>query len=126
MTMKKQYLLAVLSVGLASAFFVLRSGVMTTSAQRAVSYAQDVQPIFDARCDRCHMGNHPSEGLDLGSYEAVMAGSQNGPVIVPGNADDSLLIEKVLDGEMPKRGPHLTDTQIQILTDWVNAGAPNN
>jgi hypothetical protein len=29
-------------------------------------------------------------------------------------------------GAMPKRGPKLTPAQIQIITDWINAGAPNN
>ncbi len=125
--MKKHYFPALIAVGIASAFFVLQSGMLHTSSTRQeVSYAQDIQPIFNMRCDNCHMGNHPSEGLDLGSYEGLMAGSQNGPVIAPGSAGDSLLIDLVTEGEMPKRGPHLTDTQIQQLIDWVNAGAPDN
>lgn len=72
------------------------------------------------------MGDHVSEGLDMNSYETLMAGSQNGPVITAGDANDSLLIQKVVEGEMPKRGPKLTPIQIQILTDWINAGAQNN
>jgi mono/diheme cytochrome c family protein len=125
--MKKQYFPALIAVGIASAFFVLQSGTLhASSARQEVSYAQDIQPIFNARCDNCHMGNYPSEGLDLSSYEGLMAGSQNGLVVVPGNADDSLLVEKVARGEMPKRGPHLTEAQVQLLTDWVDAGALNN
>jgi len=31
-----------------------------------------------------------------------------------------------MNGKMPKRGAKLSDSQIQILTDWVNEGAPNN
>ena len=72
------------------------------------------------------MGEHVSEGLDMNTYETLMAGSQNGPVIVPGDADDSLLIQKVTEGKMPKRGPKLTPAQIQIIIDWINAGALNN
>jgi len=124
--MKKRYILTVLGVCLASAYFVLQSGAMGNSGAGSVSYARDIQPIFNTRCDNCHMGNYPSEGLDLGSYESVMAGSQNGPVIIPGSANDSLLIQLVTEGEMPKRGPHLTEVQIRLLTEWVNAGAPNN
>lgn len=60
------------------------------------------------------------------TYEALMEGSFNGSVITPGNADDSFLVQQVLDGEMPKRGPKLTTEQIQIIIDWVNAGAINN
>jgi mono/diheme cytochrome c family protein len=124
--MKKQFLLALVAVCIATAYFTLQSGVMTTAASPSVSYASDVQPIFETRCDNCHMGEYPSEGLGLDAYETLMAGSQNGPVVIPGNADDSLLIEKVVEGEMPKRGPKLTPAQIQTLIDWINAGASNN
>ena len=62
----------------------------------------------------------------MNAYESLMAGSQNGPVIVPGDAGDSLLVEKITEGKMPKRGPKLTPAQIQTITDWINAGAPNN
>jgi hypothetical protein len=124
--MKKQFLLALVAVCIATAYFALQSGATNTAARPAVSYENDVQPIFEMRCDNCHMGEYPSEGLGLDSYETLMAGSQNGPVIIPGNAEDSLLIEKVVEGEMPKRGPKLTPAQIQTLIDWINAGALNN
>ena len=55
-----------------------------------------------------------------------MAGSDHGPVIIPGDAGDSLMVQKLVKGTMPKRGPKLTPVQIQIITDWINAGAPNN
>ena len=55
-----------------------------------------------------------------------MAGSENGPVVTPGNALKSLLVELVSNGKMPKRGDKLTAAEIQLLTDWVNAGANDN
>ena len=55
-----------------------------------------------------------------------MAGSFNGVVVIPGNAADSFLVQQLINGEMPKRGPKLTDEQIQIISDWINAGALNN
>ena len=60
------------------------------------------------------------------TYESLMAGSQNGPVIIAGNARESLLAQKILAGNMPKRGPKLTPEQVQIIIDWINAGAQNN
>lgn len=60
------------------------------------------------------------------TYETLMAGSFNGNVIIPGNAVDSFLIQKIIEGEMPKRGPKLSSEQIQIIVDWVNSGAINN
>ena len=64
--------------------------------------------------------------LDLKTHASLMAGSDNGPVVAPGDAANSLLVEMVATQKMPKRGPKLTPPQVQILTDWVNQGALNN
>jgi hypothetical protein len=66
------------------------------------------------------------EGLLLGSYDELMAGSENGPVVVPGDTANSLFVELISNQKMPKRGPKLTPPQVQLITDWVNSGAPNN
>jgi len=130
--MKKQIIISLLAVFFVSAYAILRSSSIEAAPNTdiphatEVSYAQDVRPILESRCRKCHMGKHVSEGLDMNTYETFLAGSQNGPVIVPGDANDSLLIQKVTAGKMPKRGPKLTPAQIQIITGWINAGALNN
>lgn len=91
-----------------------------------VSFANDVMPIIQSRCINCHGGDRIEEGLVFFTYEDIMAGSDNGPVIVPGDVANSLLVELVTNQKMPKRGPKLTPPQVQIITDWVAAGAPNN
>lgn len=96
------------------------------SASTAVSFANDVMPILQTSCNKCHGIEQVKEGLDMTSYETLMAGSFNGAVITAGNADDSYLVQQILDGEMPKRGPKLTAEQIQLIADWVNQGALNN
>ena len=88
-----------------------------------VSYQSDVQPIFDARCVACH-GN--AVGLSLNSYDDVLRGSMNGPVVVPSSPASSRLIHNVSIGFMPLGGPALTQGQVQTLSDWVAAGARNN
>ena len=90
------------------------------------SFANDVMPILKNSCTNCHGVDQVRGGLDIASYDNLMAGSFNGEVIIPGNAGKSLLIDMVTSGKMPKRGPKLTAGQIQIITDWINAGAPNN
>lgn len=91
-----------------------------------VSFANDIQPLLKNRCGNCHGGNKTEEGLNLLSYEAIIKGSDNGPVVNVGAADDSLLVEMVVTLEMPKRGPKLTPPQVQLLIDWVNQGALDN
>jgi len=91
-----------------------------------VSFSKDVMPIFQDNCVNCHGGEKTSKGLDLKTFASLMAGSQNGAVIVPGDSSNSKLIVSVQSGKMPKRGPALKAEQIQLMMDWVNAGAKNN
>lgn len=124
--MKKQFIIPIIAAFLVSAYVILQSGSTNAAPLTNVSYTTDVQPILQSRCGSCHMGEFTSEGLNMDTYENLMTGSQNGPVIIPGNASESLLVEKILKGKMPKRGPKLTPVQVQVIIDWINAGAPNN
>lgn len=91
-----------------------------------VSFADDVLPIIESRCVKCHGGDKIEEGLLMRTYDEIMAGSENGPIVVPGDTVNSSMVELVTAKEMPKKGPKLTPLQIQIITNWVAAGAPNN
>lgn len=97
-----------------------------------VSFANQVLPIFEAKCSECHgsVGDDGEpvleEGLDLRTYEAVMAGSTWGTVVEPGDLDGSLLYEMVANGDMPEEGPELTEEELKVVADWITAGAPNN
>jgi hypothetical protein len=96
------------------------------SATTTVSFQRDVQPIFDQICVKCHGGEEVKEGLNLKTYAEIMLGSNNGPVVVAGDPANSLLIDMIKQGKMPKRGPKLLPKQIQAIVDWVAAGAPDN
>jgi hypothetical protein len=126
--MKKQLVLLALAALLVSAFAVIRGGSTKAapSAKTNVSFTNDVQPLLESRCGTCHMGEFVNKDLHMDTYESLMEGSESGPVILPGDANHSLIIQKLVDGEMPERGPKLTPAQIQIIADWINVGAPNN
>jgi len=89
----------------------------------AVSYSNDVLPILQSRCVNCHGGDRLEEGLNLTTFANIMAGSDNGLVVTPGDSENSLLAELVVSQKMPKRGPKLTPPQVQIIIDWINQGA---
>jgi mono/diheme cytochrome c family protein len=91
-----------------------------------VSFAQDVLPIFERSCVKCHGGEKTEEGLVLKTYADVIAGSNNGTVIEPGDAEGSYLVQQVVRGKMPKEGPRLSPEEIQTISDWITAGAPDN
>lgn len=92
----------------------------------SVSFANQVVPIIDTYCVECHGGARTREGLNLTTYNGLIAGSDNGAVIVVGNANESLFIDLIEQGEMPSRGAAPSSTELQILIDWVNQGALNN
>jgi mono/diheme cytochrome c family protein len=104
------------------------SGAAPASAAPAgaVSFSKDVLPILQSRCVNCHGGQKTEKGLDMTSYDKLMAGSENGSVVTAGSPDNSNLIKMIQQGKMPKSGPKLLPAQVQMLVDWVTAGAKNN
>jgi mono/diheme cytochrome c family protein len=89
------------------------------------SFDATVLPIFKQSCVGCHgtLG-----GWDSTSFQAVMTTGEHAPVVIPGNVDESLLAQKLLGtsnigGIMPPSGK-LPDATIQIILDWIAAGAP--
>ena len=92
----------------------------------AVSFTKDVMPILNDRCVNCHGGQKTSKGLNLTTYGKLMAGSDNGPVITVGNPDNSKMFQLIMQGKMPKKGGKLSQAQVDILRDWIKAGAIDN
>ncbi len=91
-----------------------------------MSYSLDIQPIFDRACISCHGGQ---AGLYLESFDYLMAGSANGPVVVPGNSKASELVKRIQglsQPAMPLGEVRLSSTEIGAIILWIDAGSPNN
>jgi mono/diheme cytochrome c family protein len=89
------------------------------------TYNTDILPIFQKSCTMCH-GN--LGGWDGTNYQAAMTTGDHGPVIIPGDVENSLLVQKLLGtategGIMPPSGK-LSDATIETILDWIKAGAP--
>jgi hypothetical protein len=80
-----------------------------------------IGPIFAARCTACH-GENPSAGLNLLTHADALNGSDNGPVIIPGNSAASRLIEV----QSAQHFANLSDQELQWVMQWIDAGAPEN
>lgn len=91
-----------------------------------VSFSKDILPLFQEHCVNCHGGEKTSRGLKLTSFDNAMAGSNNGAMIIAGDPDKSKLFQLVQQGKMPKRGGKLSAAQVEILKEWIKAGAQNN
>lgn len=86
----------------------------------ADSWDGSFSALFRNRCGTCH-GVTKVSGLTLAKYADALAGGDNGPAIVPGNPDASLLLQVQLAGDHPGQ---LTEDEMQQVTAWIRAGAP--
>ena len=89
------------------------------------SYADDIQPIFDANCTRCHGRRRQERKLNLTSYSTMM--SRN--VITSNDAEGSVLYQKITlegSGRMPLQSDPLSEEESKKIKDWINAGAKEN
>jgi hypothetical protein len=96
---------------------------------RTIDYQRDVRPIFQARCYKCHDARKQQSGFRLDLRSVVLRGGESGrPAVVPGHVEKSELIRRITSAEgseaMPPGKQKLTAAQVQLLKDWVAAGAP--
>ena len=96
------------------------------AAEKPVSFARDIQPIFEKSCWSCHGAAMQLSKLDLRSREAALSGGEKGAAIVPGKAEESRLYRRIAGLEkpaMPMDGSKLSPEQISAVKDWINQGA---
>jgi cytochrome c len=93
-------------------------------------YATRVKPIFDANCARCHLNGNHRGGLNMDTRDAMLKGGRDGSVLVPGDPSKSLLVQLIRhEGPaddpmpMPPGRPKISDADIAVVTQWVQAGA---
>lgn len=97
------------------------------TAQHLAFFETDIRPILAEHCYSCHSVNATKlqAGLKVDSRAALIQGGDSGTSLVPGDVDESLLVEAVRyeSYEMPPAGK-LSDAQIQAIEKWVSIGAP--
>src|SRR5579863_5732915 len=95
-------------------------------AQNAPVTDKDILPLVQ-RCVQCHGDAPQMASLDLRTRAGILQGGNSGPAIIPGHADDSLLIKRVSGTVKPKMPmapvAPLTAEEIGKLKDWINQGA---
>ncbi len=115
----------------------------TAVAARTVDFAREVRPLLSENCFTCHGPDEQARqrGLRLDVQEGPFAdrGQFGGPVIVAGNAADSLLIHRITASDLSVRMPYrrgsassvmpggdddaLTDAEVETLRLWIDQGA---
>ena len=116
-----------------------------------VSFSRDVQPILSHNCAVCHSPGgvgYKVSGFDVQTYASIMRGTRFGPMVTPGESDQSNLLWVLRHGahpsiNMPKFCERLTQAsdkcaiasnvarrlpraQVKLIAKWVNQGARDN
>lgn len=113
------------------AAYCIAPRVLTAAETDPVSFINDVRPILSDKCYACHGpdANQRMAGLRLDTKEGAFAETNGYSVILPGDPDNSVLIQRLRssdpDFRMPP--PHaprpIAPEQIETLTEWVRQGA---
>jgi hypothetical protein len=89
-------------------------------------FTSRIRPVFAETCWKCHGEKEPRGGLRLDSRSAALQGGDNGPALVPGEPNKSLLIQVLRHShneiKMPP-GKRLPDAVVNDFATWVKNGA---
>jgi hypothetical protein len=91
-------------------------------------FREKIEPTLVAECYCCHSAKAEKVrgGLLLDSRAGLLRGGDSGPVIVPGNSGESLLIQAIRHDDglaMPPKKPKLPEPTIADFATWVDQGA---
>ena len=85
-----------------------------------LTWVDYVEGLTRNRCSTCH-GFTKVGGLTLATYQDALTGGNSGPAVVPEDPDDSTLVQIQSMGGHPGQ---LTDEELDLVIQWINAGAP--
>jgi len=103
-------------------FVVLQASAF--AANEPLTFEKHIRPIFRAHCFDCHGATDEMKGgLDLRLVRFMQRGGESGAAIEPGHPDDSYLIDRLRNGEMPPGEGRVPEEEIAILERWIAEGA---
>ncbi len=101
----------------------------SASAADTAFFEAKIRPVLVKHCYECHSAESGKSkgGLMLDTRQAIQAGGDTGPAVVPGDAAKSLLLTAIKhsdpDLEMPPKEPKLPDAVIADFESWIKSGA---
>jgi hypothetical protein len=90
----------------------------------APTWERHILPLLKTRCVKCHGPARREGKLNLATAKGLVRGGKHGPVVTPGQPDESRLWERVEDDEMPPDEP-LSDDEKTLLRRWIERGSGN-
>lgn len=99
----------------------------TVEAEDLEFFEKKVRPLLVEHCYACHSADAKmiEGGLRVDGRARLLRGGDSGAAIVPGNAEQSLLVKAIRYQavEMPPQGK-LAAAEIEFLVRWIDRGAP--
>ena len=95
--------------------------VIVPPANDTISYAQDIQPFFTAKCVSCHSGGIPPNLKAGQSYSAVVPA-----FVIAGSPETSELYKVCKPGGSMAILTTITADELQLVYRWIYAGAKND
>lgn len=117
------------------------------ASKQGVTFEQDIKPLFEASCVKCHSGQKAKARLHLDTLDGVLAGSEDGKVLVVGKSAESSLVKAIArinpktmmpppprkprpgtEAQAPAKpqGPPpkpLTPEEVGLVRAWIDQGA---
>jgi uncharacterized membrane protein len=97
--------------------------------QEANVYGDVIQPVLQTKCYSCHSSRKQKGGLRMDEPQFLLKGGKDGEVLLPGKADQSELIKRLLlpredEHHMPpKQKSQLNEREVALLHWWIEGGA---
>lgn len=88
----------------------------------SASWSGGINDMFQNTCGTCH-GEMALGGLDVRSFESLLASGNTGQLIQPGDAQNSYLVELQAAGGHPGQ---FSGEDLAIIREWIDLGAPEN
>ncbi len=90
-------------------------------------FEKNVRQLLVNNCNTCHSATTNSKGgLRVDDLNGLLQGGNRGPAVVPGDPENSILIQAVLQTEDDLKMPpkkRLSAEEIAVLTKWIKDGA---
>ena len=105
--------------------------IATIERDSPVDFSKEIYPLFKKSCIACHNSSKARGKLNLESPKAMIKGGSEGPAVVPGKADESLLLILAAHQEDPVMPPEgnkanaspFTPEELGLIKLWIDEGA---
>ena len=112
---------------IAVSFLFVLSARAASSDDAARLWSTHIQPLLAENCFKCHGNIETKSGLSLMTPAEVLKGGEDGPAVVPGKPEKSLLykyLQTDADPHMPPKGKSLAPEEIALIKRWIEKLSP--